>query len=87
MNNLAYLVTCLSFSLTITLKAQTPADYRAYHRQMIEADKYLIEGDYTRALFIMDDVFARYDFVFLRDFQIAAQVDTYIGNRPRLFAI
>lgn len=33
----------------------------------------------------MGHVFERYDFLFLRDYQIAAQLAAFIGNKPKAF--
>jgi hypothetical protein len=79
------LITCISVGIATASPAQQPADYQAYHRQIIQADQALVAGNYRAALAVMDTVFAQYAFVFLRDYQVAAQVAAYIGNAPRAF--
>jgi len=80
---------CIVFILTLIAcqgeHGQKQDDYRNYHRQMIIADQNIVNGHYQEALIVMDRVFGHYDFVFLRDYQIAAQIAVYIGKRPKAF--
>jgi len=81
-----YILFCLAM-ISLTARSEPAAwktaDYLLYHREMIKADEYMVSGNYRQALQVMDHVFRKYDFVFLRDYQIAAQVAAFIGDQPR----
>jgi hypothetical protein len=66
-------------------QGQKQADYKNYHQQMIIADQDIASGRYQEALTVMEQVFGHYDFVFLRDYQIAAQIAVYIHKEQKAF--
>lgn len=85
MDRLTYILVSISLMATLSSKAQKSTDYRAYHQEMIKADQCLVSGHYKEALQVMDNVFEDYDFIFLRDYQVAAQVAAYISDKPKAF--
>lgn len=57
------------------------SDYFEYHRQINKAEElYFLENKVDNALKIYDEVFQNYDFVFLKDLLIAAQIAKFNGK-------
>lgn len=48
-------------------------DYIVYHRQIMEVERLIAQGSYEEALTTYEQVFELYDFVFIRDYKVAAQ--------------
>ncbi|MEM7161210.1 MAG: hypothetical protein AAF487_02105 [Bacteroidota bacterium] len=53
-------------------------DYRLYHQEVIKAETFIGEEKYQEALQIFDSLFHNYEFVFLRDIQIASQLAYFL---------
>ncbi len=60
-------------------------NYLKYHEQIMEAEKLLSEERFSEALKKYDQVFELYEFVFLRDYQIAAQLALYLDDKNKGF--
>ncbi len=73
------------FSLTDVI-AREQQDYKAYHLQVIEAEKLIAVEKYRSALDIYEQLFNEYEFVFLREYQIAAQLALYENDRQKAIA-
>ncbi|WP_299163597.1 hypothetical protein [uncultured Eudoraea sp.] len=58
-------------------------DYLNYHRQVIEAESLIAEEKYGEALSSYENVINSYEFVFLRDYQVAAQLAFYLNERQK----
>jgi hypothetical protein len=56
------------------------ADYFDYHSKINQAENHLANARYPEALLTYEAVFASFDFVFCRDYKIAAQVSTYLNK-------
>ena len=74
----------LSFSNSISSETQ---DYRRYHKQINEAEKLISNEQFKEALNIYNDVFNAFDFVFLKDYKIAAQLALYLNEKEKAFEI
>ncbi|MEM9545541.1 MAG: hypothetical protein AAGA77_06185 [Bacteroidota bacterium] len=81
---------CLLLSIFISLfyvacKSDTvPSnDYSFYHQQTTNAETWISQEEYQKALSVYDDLIAQYDFVFLREYKIAAQLSLYIGEEEK----
>ena len=61
-------------------------DFSSYHRTIIEAETAIANQEYTKALIHYKQVFEKYDFVFLRDYQIATQLALHMGKTDEAFA-
>lgn len=48
--------------------------YEKYHQQVIEVEQLIALEKYQAALFLLDELITSYDFVFLREYQIATQL-------------
>ncbi|MEM7551375.1 MAG: hypothetical protein AAF363_16965 [Bacteroidota bacterium] len=64
------LITLLSFFF----KLEKESDYLDYHRKVIEIEKLIVENEYQDALNGYKSLFDTYDFVFVRDYKVAAQL-------------
>ncbi len=58
-------------------------DYEKYHQQVIEAEKLITLEKYEDALFLLDELIASYDFIFLREYQIATQLALCSKDIPK----
>lgn len=71
----------LFFSITlyfIALNVSSQQDYFVYHTKINEAEyRYFMQGEVTRCLEIYDEVFAEFEFIFLKDLLIAAQIAAF----------
>ena len=84
MLNLRFLFILFIFH-SLSTAAQKSADYKAYYQRIIQAETLITSGKYTEALSTMDSVFEDYDYIFLRDYKVAAQLALYIGNYQKSF--
>lgn len=58
-------------------------DYWKYHEQINEAEKRIGDEKFQEALNQYESVFEDYDFVFLRDYKIAAQLAFYLNQEEK----
>ena len=58
-------------------------DYFQYHRHIIEAEKLIGEYEFKEALNKYENVFQTYDFIFLRDYQVATQLALFINDKQK----
>ncbi|WP_057939334.1 hypothetical protein [Algoriphagus resistens] len=76
----------LLYATVMTLSAMQEGkgqDYRKYNKQTIEAEKLISEEKFLQALATYDQLFQNYDFIFLRDFKIAAQLSLYLTKKDK----
>lgn len=55
-------------------------DYEFYHQQVIKAEILIASENYAEALLLYEQLFNGYDFIFLREYQIASQLAIYEGD-------
>ncbi|QNR23847.1 hypothetical protein [Croceimicrobium hydrocarbonivorans] len=80
------LISVLGFIYALTAcegSTQKDTDYRIYHARIIEAEELISQENYQAALTQYEDLFADYDFIFLRDYKIAAQISFLIGDKEK----
>ncbi|MEZ4886979.1 MAG: hypothetical protein R3E32_19775 [Chitinophagales bacterium] len=58
-------------------------DYAIYHQQVIEAEKLIGSEKYSDALQVYESLFDNYDFVFLREYQIATQLALFLEDKTK----
>ena len=75
----------LSICVLSKLAAQKQTDYMDYHRDIINAEELITKEKYPDALLIFKKVFASYEFIFLRDYKIAAQLAFFIKDDEKAF--
>lgn len=64
-----------------------PQDYRKYHEQINNAEKLISDEHFQEAINVFNDVFNSFDFVFLKDYKIAAQLALYLNDKESTFEI
>ncbi|WP_146140098.1 hypothetical protein [Cecembia rubra] len=79
---LTYLILLLSTNLKSAQIDETK-DYLQYHKQIIEAEKLIGEENFKAALSQYENVFDTYEFVFLRDYQVAAQLALFLNDKQK----
>jgi hypothetical protein len=62
-------------------------DYWKYHEQINKAENFIRDEHFQKALDLYFDVFNTFDFVFLRDYKIAAQLALYLNDKENAFKI
>tara|TARA_B100001115_G_scaffold180170_1_gene172067 strand:+ start:1187 stop:2167 length:981 start_codon:yes stop_codon:yes gene_type:complete len=80
------LIGALGFIYALTAcegSAKKNPDYRIYHSRIIEAEELISQEEYQAALIQYEALFADYDFIFLRDYKIAAQISFLIGDKEK----
>jgi hypothetical protein len=55
-------------------------NYVHYHRQIAEAERLIGDKSYEDALNIYQNIFNSYDFIFLRDYQVATQLAIHVNK-------
>ena len=65
------------------IKANDSTNYTQYHLQVINAEEFIASENYQEALQLYEDLFERYEFIFLRDYQRAVQVAHYLGDQQK----
>ena len=60
--------------LSAAPQTKKPANYRDYHKGINKAEELIIQRKFNAALRSLDEVFDSYDFVFVREYKIAAQL-------------
>lgn len=79
------LIIVIFFGSISLLAARQHQDYMAYHRAVIGAEQLITQRKYQEALIAFESVFNAYDFIFLRDYKVAAQLALYTGNKGMAF--
>jgi hypothetical protein len=79
------LVTILAFGSFFKLTAQKQTDYTNYHQDIISAEELIINGKYSDALQIFEEVFDKYDYIFLKDYKVAAQLALFTKDETKAF--
>ncbi|MFC4634496.1 hypothetical protein ACFO3O_11295 [Dokdonia ponticola] len=81
-----YFFYILSFFSLETLSATPQKEYKAYHLKVLQAEQYIASENYTEALLVYDQLCTIYDFVFLREYQIATQLAAYTEDKTKTLA-
>jgi hypothetical protein len=80
----AWFCLVLFFSLT-NISGHAQNDYFQYHKHISEAESHICNDKFEEALEIYEQVFRSYNFVFCRDFKVAAQLALYLDDKQRAF--
>lgn len=62
---------------------QKKTDYEIYHQKVIDAEKLIAAQKFSEALQIYEHLFEDYDFIFLREYQIATQLALYLKETEK----
>lgn len=82
--SLLCLLSTILFGNPTTTKKQ---DYWEYHELINNAEKHISNENFKEALELYELTFASYDFVFIRDYKIAAQLAVYLNEKEKAFEI
>ncbi len=63
--------------------AQIEDDYTIYHKQVIQAETLIAEAQYQEAYAIYEGLFQEYDFIFLREYQVASQLALQLNEKEK----
>ena len=64
-------------SLLVSTKSNAQENYLIYHSKVIECEELIVEGKYTSAINKFDSLFNQFNFLFLRDIKVAAELSAY----------
>jgi len=73
----------LSFFSVESISANENQDYTHYHLQVMKAEKLITTEAYHQALQVYESLFEAYNFIFLRDYQIATQLALITNNKKK----
>lgn len=59
--------------------------YITYHRRVASIQELIAHQEYQKALNLYQQVFSTYDFVFVKDYKVAAQLALYVGRNKEAF--
>ena len=65
------------------LTAQNQAPYKDYYNEVIEAEVLITKKEYAKALKTLENVFDLYDFIFLTEYKVAAQLALQLGSKEK----
>lgn len=66
-----------------TVQANETLDYTIYHQRIVEAETMIASENYISALQVYETLFKDYEFVFLRDYQIATQLALVLNDEQK----
>ena len=72
-----YAILLLIGWLSISTECNAQENYLNYHSKVIECEQLIVEGKYTLAIDTFDSLFSQFDFLFLRDINVATELSTY----------
>jgi hypothetical protein len=67
------------------LTAQKQTDYTNYHLDIIRAEELIADEKYSNALKIFEELFDKYNYVFLKDYKVAAQLALFTKDEAKAF--
>ena len=73
----------LSIFSFVEIKSNAKPDYDLYHQQVIEAERLIVSENYAKALLVYEQLFSAYEFVFVREYQIAAQLALHANDKEK----
>ena len=81
------LATLLAIVMLSNSVGQSAQDYWVYHDQVNTAEEFIAASKFEEALNQYHEVFNSYDFVFLRDYKVAAQLALSLNKKQDAFGI
>lgn len=82
------LLVCWFSIMSPYVRAQTSGQsqhYLKYHQQVMKVELLIADDQFDDALELLEKLFLNYDFVFLRDYKVAAQLALYLNDRDKSF--
>ncbi|HEY1871540.1 MAG TPA: hypothetical protein VGG71_10805 [Chitinophagaceae bacterium] len=78
-------MTILALGTFFKLTAQKQTDYINYHQGIVHAEELITDGKYSDALQIFEEVFYKYNYIFLKDYKVAAQLALFTKDEAKAF--
>lgn len=66
-----------------SLQASEKMNYTIYHKRIVDAEIFIANENYKDALQVYEELFSNYEFIFLRDYQIATQVALFLEEEQK----
>lgn len=66
-----------------TIQANGKLDYTIYHKRVVDAETLIASENYKDALNVYENLFEKYEFIFLRDYQIATQLALFLNDEQK----
>tara|TARA_R110002072_G_scaffold265397_2_gene424268 strand:+ start:219 stop:1214 length:996 start_codon:yes stop_codon:yes gene_type:complete len=82
--SLFFVLPILSFS---SLASIEPKNYQKYHEQINKAENFIGEEEFPEALKVYNEIFNSFDFVFVKDYKIAAQLALFLKDKKTALEI
>lgn len=74
------LISLISIVSFTDITSEEEPNYFNYHLQVIEAEKLIASDHFREALHVYERLFENYEFIFLREYQIATQLALYLNE-------
>lgn len=75
----------LLLTLVPVLGSAQTNNYLDYHKEIIKAEKHIVNREFKESLKIYRNLVDKYEFVFLRDIKVAAQLSGYVNDAENLY--
>ena len=79
------ILSLLVVTLIPLLSSGQTTNYLEYHAEIIKAEEFIVTKHFNESLEIYRMLANRYEYVFLRDMKVAAQLSAYLNNTDNLF--
>ncbi|MFD1316449.1 hypothetical protein [Namhaeicola litoreus] len=83
MTKIIILFNLILFCQVTTTQANESLDYTIYHQRAVDAEILIASENYKDALQVYEELFEKYEFIFLRDFQIATQLALFLNDEQK----
>lgn len=83
MPKLLILFCFLSIFSSVNISTIEKKNYDFYHQEVIKAERFISLENYAEALNIYEALFKTYDFIFLREYQVATQLAFHSGDTEK----
>lgn len=83
MTRIIILFHLISLCWATAVQANEKLDYTMYHQDIVYAEKLIASENYKDALKIYEALFEKYEFIFLRDYQIATQLALFLNEEQK----
>lgn len=80
MNRIIIFLNLYILCLGTVVQANDTLDYKIYHQCVVDAETMIAAENYTAALDIYENLFEKYEFIFLREYQIATQLALFLND-------
>lgn len=83
MTKIIILLNLITLCWSTSIQANEKLDYTIYHQRIVDAETFIAHENYRDALQVYEELFNNYEFIFLRDYQIATQVALFLDMEQK----